>query len=245
MTYKTRKKETVRTRKERGERGRTTHLLLETTTDELVARKPHVLGRRKTLEGGLVLERLLELLAVDDLVDGTLDTLDDDGSTLLHLALLLLGELASSLVELLNILTSLVTLEHVLEGSKVEVVVDVVESVLGNVSDDQVGVLPDLTTLVGLGLTDEELDEGRLSGSVGTENGDTGGEGDLEGDVVELGNGGGGVLETDVTHLHERLLLGLDTVEERRLCEEGRSQHRKKEKRGRERRIRTLGKVKL
>ena len=30
---------------------------------------------------------------------------------------------------------------------------------------------------------------------------------------------GGRVLESDVTHLHERLLLGLDTVEERRIRE--------------------------
>lgn len=199
-------------------RGRT-RLLLESTSDELITRKPHVLGRRETLERTLVLERLLELLAVDDLVDRPLDTLDDDDGTLLHLLLLLLGQLAVALGKLLEILTGLVTLEHVLERGQVEVVVDVVESVLGNVSDDQVGVLPDLTTLVGLGLSDEELDEGRLSGSVGSENGDTRRERDLERDVVQLLNGRGRVLERDVTHLHERLLLGLDTVEEGRVRE--------------------------
>jgi hypothetical protein len=86
--------------------------------------------------------------------------------------------------------------------------------VLGNVSDDQVGVLPYLSTLVGLSLSDEKLDEGRLSGSVGSEDGDTGRERDLEGDVVELLGRGGGVLESDVPHLHERLLLGLDSLEE-------------------------------
>ena len=36
-------------------------------------------------------------------------------------------------------------------------------TVLGNVSDDQVGVLPDFSSLVRLGLSDEELDQGRLS----------------------------------------------------------------------------------
>lgn len=159
------------------------------------------------------------LLAVDDILDDTLGALDDDGGSILHLLLLLLGELAVALGELLDILTSLVTLEHVLEGSEVEVVVDVVEGVLGDVSDDEVGVLPDLTTLVGLGLSDEELDEGRLSGSVGSEDGDTRREGDLERDVVELLDGRGGVLESDVAHLHERLLLGLDTVEEGRVGE--------------------------
>ena len=39
-------------------------------------------------------------------------------------------------------------------------VIDVVEGVLGNVTDDQVGVLPDLTTLVGFHVTDQEFDEG-------------------------------------------------------------------------------------
>ena len=98
-------------------------------------------------------------------------------------------------------------------------VVDVVEGVLGDVADDQVGVLPDLTALVGLGVTDEELDERRLSGTVGTEDGDTGGERNLEGDVVELLDGLRGVLEADLAHLEEGLLLGLDTFEERRVRE--------------------------
>lgn len=92
-------------------------------------------------------------------------------------------------------------------------------TVLGDVSDNQVGVLPDLSSEVGLSLSYEELDEGRLSGSVGSEDGDTGRERDLERDVVELGSGGSRVLESDVAHLHERLLLGLDSVEERRVGE--------------------------
>lgn len=94
-------------------------------------------------------------------------------------------------------------------------VVDVVESVLSNITDDQVGVLPDLTTLVGLHVTNEELYEGRLAGTVGTENGNTGREGDLEGDVVELLDGRAGVLEADLAHLEQTLLLGLDTLEQR------------------------------
>jgi hypothetical protein len=42
-------------------------------------------------------------------------------------------------------------------------VIDVVESVLGNVTNDQVGVLPDLTTLVGFHVTNKEFDESRLA----------------------------------------------------------------------------------
>ncbi|CAG8698874.1 16981_t:CDS:2, partial [Acaulospora colombiana] len=91
---------------------------------------------------------------------------------------------------------------------------NVVEGVLGNIANDQVGVLPDFTTLVGLEVANEQLDEGTLSGTVGTENGHTGRERDLEGDIVELLLGLGRVLEANLAHLEERLLLGLDTIEE-------------------------------
>lgn len=217
-----------------------THLLLEPTLDEVVPGQPNVLGRRKALERALVLVTLLELLAVDDVLDRPLDALDDDGRAVLHLLLLLLRKRPVRLGELLEILARLVALEHVLERGETEVVIDVVEScddakrksasrstkrrrrpeeegrtVLSDVSNDQVGVLPDFSTLVRLGLSDEKLDEGTLSGSVGSEDGDTGREGDLKRDVVQLGRRGSGVLEPNVTHLHERLLLGLDSVEER------------------------------
>jgi hypothetical protein len=99
------------------------------------------------------------------------------------------------------------------------VLVDVVEGVLGDVANDKVGVLPHLTAAVRLGVADEKLDEGRLAGAVRAEHGDTGRERDLEGDVVQLLNVRGRVLEADLAHLHERLLLGLDTVEQRRVRE--------------------------
>ncbi|GFZ45382.1 LOW QUALITY PROTEIN: hypothetical protein JCM24511_03108 [Saitozyma sp. JCM 24511] len=191
-------------------------LLLKATANQLVTREPHVLGRRHALERHLVLVRLLELLAGDNLVDDPLDALLDDGGALLHLLELLLGHDAARLVHLLEVLTGLVTPEHVLERGRVEVVVDVVEGVLGDVTNDQVGVLPDGTALVGLGLAGEQLDEGRLSGTVGTQNGHTRRERDLERDVVQLLDGRGRVLVRDVTHLEQGLLLGLDTVEKRR-----------------------------
>jgi hypothetical protein len=59
-------------------------------------------------------------------------------------------------------------------------------------------VLPDLTALVRLGVTDEELDERRLAGAVRAEDGDTGGERDLQGDVVQLLDVRGRVLEADL-----------------------------------------------
>jgi hypothetical protein len=94
-------------------------------------------------------------------------------------------------------------------------VINVVESMLGDVTDDQVGMLPDFTALVGFHVTNEELDEGRFAGSVGTEDGNTRRERDLESDVVELLNGLGGVLESNLAHLQQTLLLSLDTLKER------------------------------
>ncbi len=92
---------------------------------------------------------------------------------------------------LLEVLTGLVTPEHVVERGHVEVLVNVVESVLGDVTNDQVGVLPELTG-AGLSVTDNELDKGRLARTVGAENGDTRGERELDADALELRSGGTG-----------------------------------------------------
>jgi hypothetical protein len=80
-------------------------------------------------------------------------------------------------------------------------------------------MFPDFTALVLFHVTNEELDKGGFTGTVGTENGDTGGERDLEGDVVELLDGLRRILETDLTHLQQTLFLGLDTLKERRVRE--------------------------
>ena len=71
---------------------------------------------------------MLELLSVDDIVDRSLDTLDDDGSSVLHLLELLLGQDSVGFREFLEIFSGLVSLEHVLERGETEMVVDVVES---------------------------------------------------------------------------------------------------------------------
>ena len=104
---------------------------------------------------------------------------DDDVGTFLHCLLFLSGYLPVGLAEFFDIFTSLVSLEKVFERSAVEMVatwrsasghafmesdlLNVVESVLSNVTNDQVGVLPDFTTHVWLSLTDKELDKGRFA----------------------------------------------------------------------------------
>ena len=95
---------------------------------------------------------------------------------------------------------------------------NVVEGVLGDVGDTGVGVLPDVTDL-GLDLTDEELDHGTLTGTVLADAGNTGAEGDLDGNVEESGLVVDGVGEGAAGHLHEGLTLGLDTLDGTRLGE--------------------------
>jgi hypothetical protein len=190
------------------------HAFLEPTLDEFVTGEPNVLGGREALERDFILVRLLELLAVVDLVNDALLALDDNVCTLLHLLDLLSGEFAVRLHHLLEILSGLITPEHVLEGSLVKMLLNMVERMLSDITNDQVGVLPDFTTLVGLHITNEELDEGTLSGTVGAEDGNTGGERDLECNVVELLHSLAWVLEANLAHLEERLFLRLDTLEE-------------------------------
>ena len=151
----------------------------------------------ETFEQDLILIQLLELLPCQNLIDNTLLTFNDDQRTILHLLSLLLRDLSVCLLHLLQIFTSLVTPEHVLERSLIEMVVDVVESVLGDITNDQVGVLPGLTTLVGFHVTNKEFDEGRLSRTVRSKDGDTGGERNLESDIVELLDGLCRVLEAN------------------------------------------------
>mmetsp|Transcript_29989 Transcript_29989/g.59563 ORF Transcript_29989/g.59563 Transcript_29989/m.59563 type:complete len:784 (+) Transcript_29989:846-3197(+) len=107
----------------------------------------------------------------------------------------------------------------VLVGGLLEVLLDVVEGVLGNVSDASVRVLPDVSDL-GLDLSDEELDHGGLSGAVLADAGDAGGERHLDRDVVEGGDAVAAVLlpvdgvgEGALGDLHERLSLGLDSLD--------------------------------
>ena len=107
---------------------------------------------------------------------------------------------------------------NVFVGGLVQVAFDMVESVLGNVGDTSVGVLPDLS-LLGFDLTDQELNHGRLSGSVFTNAGDTRGQRNLNGNVKESRLGVLGVGKGGSGDLHQGLALGLDTFNRTRLGE--------------------------
>jgi hypothetical protein len=92
------------------------------------------------------------------------------------------------------------------------------ESMLGNVGNTGVGVLPDISNL-GCHFTNKELDHGGFTGSVLSDTSDTGTEGDLHSDVEKSRRIVYGVGESTLAHLHESLTLGLDTLDRTRLRE--------------------------
>jgi len=194
--------------------------LLETPLLELLTGNPGVVLIGAANELNLVLERALGLATSIEILDlDLLDLLVDlPLDELLHLGLLLGRDLASGLVDHLAILTVLVTPADVLVGGLVQVLLDVVEGVLGDVGDTNVGVLGD-NTVGGDGLTGQDLDEGRLSGTVGSDDGNTRVEGDLARHVHDGQLGGAGVGKVNVLELDKGLILGLDTVQETGLGE--------------------------
>ncbi|TLS26533.1 hypothetical protein PpBr36_04202 [Pyricularia pennisetigena] len=184
------------------------HLLVG--SEQLRTREPGVSER------ALVLVRVLELSAGVDADDAALGTLDLED--LVHGLLVLLSDDLVGTVHGLTVLTSLETPLNVLGRSLVQVVVDVGECVLLDVGDTDVLVLVDLTGS-GDELTSQDVDQSRLAGTVGTNDGNTGAERALEGDVTDLGLGGTRVLEVHLGGTEDGLGLGLDTLEETGLGE--------------------------
>lgn len=88
---------------------------------------------------------------------------------------------------------------------------DVMESMLGDVCNTGVGMLPDLSNLR-LDFSNKKLDHGGLSGAILTNTGDTGTERNLDGNVEQSGTIVDRVGESTLAHLHEGLSLRLDTL---------------------------------
>ena len=203
------------------------HLLMR--SEQLGAGQPSVVGSHHgnpslvlhadvlaKSERALVLVRVLELSAGADANDTTLGTLDLED--LVHGLLIGLGDDLVGTIHGLTILTSLETPLDVLRGGLVEMVIDVGESVLLDVGNTDVLVLVDLTG-GGDEFTSQDVDEGGLASTVGTNDGNTRAKGALEGDVLDLGLGGTGVLEAHLGGTENGLGLGLDTLKETGLGE--------------------------
>lgn len=120
-----------------------------------------------TLPLDFVSVRLLELLSTNDSFQlSRFSSLSDDRDV--HLLLLLGRESSSSFGGLLLVVSILVSPLNVLRGGLLEMFFDVVEGVLGDVSDSQIRVLLD-SSAVRERLSSEKFDKSRLSSSVGTD----------------------------------------------------------------------------
>lgn len=167
-------------------------------------------------EGTLVLVSVLELTTgvdTNDPTGGTVDLVD-----LVHGLLVLIGDNLVGTVHGFTVLTGLETPLDVLGGSAVEVVINVGESVLLDVGDTDVLVLVDITGGRDQ-LTGQNVDQCRLTGTVGTDDSNTGSQRHLEGNIGNLGTRSARVLEGHVGDTDDSLGLGLDTLQETGLGE--------------------------
>lgn len=167
-------------------------------------------------EGTLVLVGVLELAArvdADNTTLGALDLVD-----LVHGLLVLIGDDLVGTIHSLTILTSLETPLDVLGWSLLQVVIDMCESVLLDVCDTDVLVGVDITRGWDE-LTGQDVDESRLASTVGANDGNTGTERALEGDVGDLWLWRTWVLEGHLADTDDGLGLGLDTLKETWLWE--------------------------
>mmetsp|Transcript_40297 Transcript_40297/g.67542 ORF Transcript_40297/g.67542 Transcript_40297/m.67542 type:complete len:875 (+) Transcript_40297:1075-3699(+) len=204
------------------------HVLQEPNLAQLSLRHERVALIAESLPGHLV-QVLLVLLVILTRAGEALDrALDLDHVTLgIHAVdghrqlcdpLLLLGEHHGHLLGGLPVFSVLVTPADVLVGGLGQMLLDVVERVLGDVSHTCVGMLPD-GSLGGDHLAGEQLDHGRLASAVDSDAGHAGGQGHLDGHVGDGGLLVDGVGELALDHLHERLTLGLHSLDETGLGE--------------------------
>mmetsp|Transcript_11533 Transcript_11533/g.48277 ORF Transcript_11533/g.48277 Transcript_11533/m.48277 type:complete len:406 (-) Transcript_11533:2094-3311(-) len=190
------------------------HVLAEAPLGELGGRDIPVGVVGHAHELNLVLNLLLHLLpAAGELLDAPLDlglvallVLNLKGAGLLDLLPLLIGEHHGVLGESLLVVAVLEAPADVLVRGLLEVLFDVVEGVLRNVSDARVGVLPH-GTLLGDDLSGEELDHGGLADTVGSDARDARCERHLNGHVLHRRHRVGGVGVGALVHLHQGLTL--------------------------------------
>jgi hypothetical protein len=99
---------------------------------------------------------------------------------------------------------------HVLNRSLGQVLIDMVESVLSNVTDSKSRVLAD-GTLLGDLFTSQELDQSGFTSTVRTDDTDSGRERQGSSNALERRSGSTGVGESDAVQLHDGSSVGSDT----------------------------------
>lgn len=121
--------------------------------------------------------------------------------------------LSRGLLLCLPVLTRGVTPRNVVIGGLVQMLLNVVESVLSDVGHTQVGVLPDCA-FRGFQLPSEQLDHCGLASTVGTNDSHTRVESNSNADTLKDLASGAWVGEANTGHLENGLVLCLDTLKE-------------------------------
>ena len=101
---------------------------------------------------------------------------------------------------------------NVLIGSLLQVALNVMEGVLGDVGNTSVGVLPHFSDLRN-NLSNEKLNHGRFTGSIFSDTGNAGTERNLHRNIEKRGSLVDRVSESTLAHLHEGLSLGSDSFD--------------------------------
>jgi hypothetical protein len=175
--------------------------LAKAVLEQLVSRNPSVVLVVEVPPLHLVLESLLELLTTQNHLHLALLAVFADKVNL-HLRLVLVRERSSGLFEHFTVVAVLVTPLDVGDRGLFEMLVEMVESVLCDVSDTKGGVLVDLAFLRD-GFTGEQLDEGGFTSTIGSEDTHTAAQTEGAGDILEGGFGGTRVGEGTVAELHD------------------------------------------
>mmetsp|Transcript_3229 Transcript_3229/g.6472 ORF Transcript_3229/g.6472 Transcript_3229/m.6472 type:complete len:563 (+) Transcript_3229:1213-2901(+) len=186
--------------------------LLVTHLFELSTGQPRGLSSWGILPLNLVLVTLLQLTAVEKLLDRALDTLFGGHLLFLELGLFFLGQ-TINLALGFSVLSGSVTPLNVLVWSLIQMTLNMMESVLGNICHTQVRMLPH-KSIIWLQLSGEKFDHGRLTSSVWSNTGNTGVERHLECDVIENLLVSSWITKVHSSHLEDSSVFGVNTLKE-------------------------------
>ena len=162
-----------------------------------------------------VLEGLLPLLTTHKRLNPTRAAAIAQINRRVQLRLVLIGEDTGLLQEHFTVITVGVPPLQILTGGLLQMQLNVLQGMLLDVPDPKVRVLFHLSAL-GDGFTSQHLDEGRLSGTVSTNDSHSGRQRERERRIGQGWLVGAGIRVAAVGHTHNGASVGLDTGQDTR-----------------------------
>ena len=189
------------------------HELAEAEVEEGLARDLGVVLGQEAEPLDFVLEALLPLLPAHEVLDAPAALAVAKVDELVHLELVFGRQNARLLHQYLAVVAVGVPPLEILVGRLLHMHLDVLERMLLNVPDAQIGVLLDLANLR-YGFAGEKLDERGFAGAVGADDGGAGGEGEGACHVLEGGFARAWVGIGTVGHADDGARIGLHAGED-------------------------------